>query len=914
MTDEGRFAVPIKTRDGDIGPSARSRVILGVERLYWAARLVFFGVLIAAPWLFGGSEYIHQSWLYSGVLLSAVLWLVAFGIESVLLPGASPAVIPTLMVPLIGALLLGGVQLIPDLPTQWPRLERLGSGVPARPEIDVNLGLLAPSVAKELSSRRRFSIYPASTRLEITRLTVGTAAFLLGVVLFRRPFTQRLLWGLLALNGAALACFGILQKLSWNGKIYWTYPMTWEGQPFAAFINRNNAAGYLNLCFGAALGFATWIFWKPSAATRMQRMAKGLPDRTPWHARQWREIEVKHAFAVLLCVLTFAGVCCSLSRGGSVAAGLASVACLILLARRRGAAIAFWAAFGGIILSGALMAWLGLSAGFTNRLSTLLDEETVTTNARLTNWADARRAFHDFPVIGSGLGTYRYAYQPYQTQPSNAWFYNADNQYIEGLVEGGSIGAFLVGACVALILLAFWKVARSGSDSSSDALLYVGLFAIVSQLSQTATDFGISVPANLMTFATICGVLAAEAAHCDKSRPPSVAISWPVWSPRLVLAILAAGIVCIGALGVEDVANAAVAKGARLDVPKLTGPDALNETRLAKAIGRMEQAVSRRGDDAELCQSLAELLIYQYRQKTYQAWKVQWVNSEKKSQPPVWNSTGLSVLHKLANEVYSIADANAVSELRQYPLIRDNLPIARRHLLAAQAACPLLPRVDLQLAMLRFLDAGSPAGMDQIERAVALSPVDPYVLFTAGQLANEAGRFDLTETYWRRSLSLSPQYQSDIVNAALDKLPLAEAVEKIFAPSAPVLLDLARYRFSSPEDTTARTLLVETAQRQFHTGHSTLSSAEKSYWSAVAERLNGKMDAAIIQYEQAVRSDPGKMSWRVELVEAYRDVGRLDEAVAEARRCARAVSPPYGIERLLQELVREQLTRRPSKP
>ena len=55
-----------------------------------------------------------------------------------------------------------------------------------------------------------------------------------------------------------MAFFGICQQMSWNGKLFWSFPLRHSGYPFSSFVNRNNAAGYLVLCLAAAFGVAFW--------------------------------------------------------------------------------------------------------------------------------------------------------------------------------------------------------------------------------------------------------------------------------------------------------------------------------------------------------------------------------------------------------------------------------------------------------------------------------------------------------------------------------------------------------------------------------------------------------------------------------------------------------------------------------
>ena len=197
----------------------------------WAGRLVLLAVLVCSPWALGGTQHEHQRWIFAGPLVALGLWLIALWVQPRSLRVAPP-IVPTLLVPIVGALLLGGLQILPGLRSHLPLPSPLARAATAVDGTDLP-GQLTPQLRDDLRARNQISLYPASTRLELARLTVGAAAFLGGLAFFAVPRMQRLLWLALALNGAALAIFGIVQKASWNGKIYWRIPLTLGGQPFA---------------------------------------------------------------------------------------------------------------------------------------------------------------------------------------------------------------------------------------------------------------------------------------------------------------------------------------------------------------------------------------------------------------------------------------------------------------------------------------------------------------------------------------------------------------------------------------------------------------------------------------------------------------------------------------------------------
>ena len=130
----------------------------------------------------------------------------------------------------------------------------------------------------------------------------------------------------------------------------------------------------------------------------------------------------------------------SRSRGGIVS-GIVSLSTLTLGLRRYGgrpgralsilpivlgAVVAVWAAYNGV-------------EGVVERLAQLVSG-TDSVAGRGTQWADTFRAVRDFPILGSGLGTYAFHYPFYKTLRTQAVFDHAHNDYLELLSEGGVIG------------------------------------------------------------------------------------------------------------------------------------------------------------------------------------------------------------------------------------------------------------------------------------------------------------------------------------------------------------------------------------------------------------------------------------------------------------------------------------------
>ena len=216
------------------------------------AQMILLVVLAVGPWLFGGVR--DEAWLTAAVL--AALACAALG----RLGGTSRLAIPTALLPLLLGLTLGAVQLIPLAPgiagllspTATKLREDLQTPTPT-PSSDTSLtadnGASAPQ-------RQPLTLYPAATRHDLAVLALAVTAFFLGATLFQTASARLWLCFVLAVNGAAVAVFGLVEKLTLQHRLFWLVPVAPPARPFGPYVNQNNAAGYLTLCLAAAL--ARW--------------------------------------------------------------------------------------------------------------------------------------------------------------------------------------------------------------------------------------------------------------------------------------------------------------------------------------------------------------------------------------------------------------------------------------------------------------------------------------------------------------------------------------------------------------------------------------------------------------------------------------------------------------------------------
>ncbi|MCP4191014.1 MAG: O-antigen ligase family protein [Planctomycetaceae bacterium] len=250
-------------------------------------------VLFVTPWLFGG-VWASVQW----VLLLILAILLAADLMSRFRHEKRLNLIPTAWIPLLIGIGLGTFQLIP-----WaPSLATLFAAESQKWHQEFNEPL--PTDTLESSSTPAFgmranrtttrSLYTVATREYLALLCLATAVLVLSSLHFVDG--QSILWLCLssAVLGTGISFFGLIQRLSWNGKFYWIFePMYGGWESFGPFVNRNNAGGFLNLCLAGAIGFLIWTHGKhldestetsqPSGRHRSRsrhRSSRGKTDRT----------------------------------------------------------------------------------------------------------------------------------------------------------------------------------------------------------------------------------------------------------------------------------------------------------------------------------------------------------------------------------------------------------------------------------------------------------------------------------------------------------------------------------------------------------------------------------------------------------------------------------------------------------
>jgi len=135
-------------------------------------------------------------------------------------------------------------------------------------------------------------------------------------------------------------------------------------------------------------------------------------------------------------------------------------------------------------------------------------ENDPTAEGRLPVWRDTVKLMRDYPVFGSGLGTYDSAFQRYQSSSVDVAFAFAHNDYLQAASELGAAGFAIAAVLMISILGRAWRAAKRTSDVNIRFLGAGCAGGMAAIFLHSLADFNLYIPANALTLAWICGMAA----------------------------------------------------------------------------------------------------------------------------------------------------------------------------------------------------------------------------------------------------------------------------------------------------------------------------------------------------------------------------------------------------------------------
>ena len=360
----------------------------------------------------------------------------------------------------------------------------------------------------ESERKLAWSIEPLHTRGAAISLFLCGLFVWIGRMVFTDSIKQLWLFSAMTLIGILIACVGIQGAISYQSLNFLGLR---SGGSFATYVSKNSAGGFYNICIAGCLGLLGWTLLNTQRSTKDTRYRfadKSLISRIRGLAEDsLADLNTPQITAVLCLISIVSALLVSLCRGAAVSAlGAVLVAAYIANARKRSRGS--WVIFVTVAtVFVACMVGFQVDDKAYSRLESLseIDLEKELIAGRAYIWSMAWKAMRFYGWLGSGLGTFHYAYLPFQESSSPIWFYHAESLYAQCAVELGYVG---LGAMITAIILLIAEIQRPAVKDKWGMAFPAklsGAYLVVSQALHSFVDFAIILPSLFVPACVLMG-------------------------------------------------------------------------------------------------------------------------------------------------------------------------------------------------------------------------------------------------------------------------------------------------------------------------------------------------------------------------------------------------------------------------
>lgn len=547
------------------------------------ATIVLLSTVCALPWIHGGTIPLARLVLQVGACVAGLFSLVSGLLER------RQTGFPRIIFPLG---ILAGVGVLQLLPLHAPLITQMNHAVLA------DLRYELPQTHTDTLSTRTGS--PADTRMIVAQIV---ALMLLAITAYDRIRSQRVVRLVLAVFTGNALIFSLLSLAQmFQGELFLIRREWWTGLggPYGTFVNANNAAGWLSLGLAAAIGtLSMQLRAGLSHPSDSMGVGQRVLSRITFFFSRLTASQVTTWCSVILIACA---VVATKSRGAMIAIGVSVLVFVLLRIQRRHV-------FGTIVVLGVLglgmyfvARLLGLDELALREIRTLYDPVQAA-SPRVAHWKDTLYAVLDFPVLGGGLGAYRFVTLPYQSRNAGVWFQHADNQYVEFMVEAGVTGL------IAFILIGLPVLTRSmhivrssiigGASRTEESVALILVFATVAQAVFALFDYGIGLPAASSLFVVLVAMLTGVQ---DVSGEPTHRTNAVNYGMQFSLVVG-------GALFVSDLASAQQCYLASI-AGRTVSNDVISKQSFevrAQVLAQARQAILKRPDDPDAHETVSQM-------------------------------------------------------------------------------------------------------------------------------------------------------------------------------------------------------------------------------------------------------------------------------------------------------------------
>jgi O-antigen ligase len=335
------------------------------------------------------------------------------------------------------------------------------------------------TVAGSLPAFHSLSLIPAETLSALARFLVYGIFFIALLLLEWDKDDIFVIFNTALASAAFQVVFGLLKLGQGNSKFFLFFVADDHIPGFlrGTIYNPDHFAFYLELLFPMAIGllFARLHIFDPGQSLREKIL----------HVAEDRRV----IFLSLAAVLMGTGIYLTGCRSGIAVLVLSllffaqmSVYLRVNFRVRRHLRLIF--------IMATLMA---VFVGLQNTLNKFLSK-SLFGGGRIDYWTNALAMFRDFPLFGTGLGTFKHAYFLYGKE--TGFVNHAHNEYVENLADMGALAFVVFFALLAILSISLLRMWIARRHPEIKPVVLGVLTALFAALFHSFFDFSLRVPAN----------------------------------------------------------------------------------------------------------------------------------------------------------------------------------------------------------------------------------------------------------------------------------------------------------------------------------------------------------------------------------------------------------------------------------
>lgn len=348
------------------------------------------------------------------------------------------------------------------------------------------------------------SVYPYAGFMYWMKSAAYALFFALILLLVNTKQRLVLLAYTLVFSGLLQAFYGSMMTLSGLEYGFFVRKEAYIGYATGTFVNRNHLAGYLEMILAIGIGLMM------AAATSTDRI-------NSWRHQVRSLIKLllspKLLLRLALAIMVIALVLSRSRMGNTAFFSSMLVAGMIFLLMFRLQYSSVREMFSRretratVILLSSLMvidlfivgAWFGVE-----KVMARIEQSSVTHDAdRVEVSINTIRLWKDYPLVGSGGGSFHAVYPRYRPNTIGAYYDHAHEDYLEIGSETGIVGIGILGSALLISLLAALAALYRRRDPLMRGMAFASVMGVIALLLHSTVDFNLQIPANAATFMVI---------------------------------------------------------------------------------------------------------------------------------------------------------------------------------------------------------------------------------------------------------------------------------------------------------------------------------------------------------------------------------------------------------------------------